>query len=190
MNLNMSPVPLRPVAPVTTASQSPHEDIPGQGWIHLQIPHSAASSHPSQTADGWVVTPDNSPASTCNPAIVIPDTVTFTCDEANLLLNRWRDQVAPLFPFIIVPPSHSAQDLQRDRPFLLRAILCVASHDCCQQLAVGKWIVSQLAERVVVNGERNLDLFLGLLTYSGWFVNQYLYLQHSIPFGFWISMLI
>ena len=168
MNFNKLPIPSRQIAPPTTTSQSPCEGIPEQGWIHLEITNSTASSQPSQTPDGYVLTPDNSPAAFCCPGPPLPESLDFTFDEANILLDEWRDHMAPFFPFIIVPPSLSAKDLQRDRPYLLKSILAVASRDCIQQLALGKWLVRQLAERVAVNGERNLDLLLGLLTYTGW----------------------
>lgn len=168
MNFNTLSNPSRQIAPPNTTSQSPYEKIPEQGWIHLEITNSTASSQPSQTPDGYVPTPDNSPAALCYPGPPLRKSLDFTFDEANLLLNQWRDQMAPFFPFIIVPPSLSAKDLQRDRPYLLKSILAVASRDCAQQFALGKWLVRQLAERMVVSGERNLDLLLGLLTYTGW----------------------
>lgn len=167
----ISPTSSTSIAPLSAASQSSPEEISGQSWIHLEIANSAAGSQPSATRDEWIVTPDNAPAALCRlPGLCppIPDRVDFTSDQANILLCRWREHMAPFFPFIVVSPSISAQDLQRDRPFLLKSILAVASHNPGQQLALGKWLVRQLVERMAINGERNLDLLLGLLTYTGW----------------------
>lgn len=79
--------------------------------------------------------------------------------------------MAPLVPFVIVPPSTTAEDLQRERPFLLKSILAVTSRKPRQQLTLATSLVRQLAERVAVNGERNLDLLLGVLILTGWYVN-------------------
>jgi hypothetical protein len=78
--------------------------------------------------------------------------------------------MASFCPFIVISPSLSAQNLQRDRPYLLKAILAVSTRDAGQQLAIGRWLVRSLTERMVINGERNLDLLLGVLTFTGWFV--------------------
>lgn len=173
-----SPAPLKPIVNFNAAPRSCHEGAPGEGWIHLEIPNGNGNSHPSQTPEG-LVTPITTTTSLWNLGLQIPESIDFTSEQANILLNRFRDQISPFFPFIVIPPSLSAQDLHRDRPFLLKSILAVASRVPSEQLALGKWLVRQLADRIAVNGERNLDLLLGVLTYTGWCVDLSIF--HSKP---------
>jgi hypothetical protein len=106
---------------------------------------------------------------------IILESIEFTMDEANAHLDRFRDHMIPFMPFLVLPPSLSAQDLNKERPFLLKTILAVASRDFHRQFAIKKWLLKHLADKMVVNGERNLDLLLGILTYIGWFVFHSIY---------------
>ncbi|KAG0651879.1 hypothetical protein D0Z07_0829 [Hyphodiscus hymeniophilus] len=101
------------------------------------------------------------------PDRIIAKNIEFTDEEANVLLMRFRNQMAEFFPFVIISPSLNAQDLKCSRPFLLKAICAVASVIPNHRLSLGKWIVEHLAERMAVDLDRNLDLLLGALTYAG-----------------------
>lgn len=93
-------------------------------------------------------------------------------DDANGLLEIFKDQACLYFPFISVPKSTSAEDLRRERPFLYLAIMAVTSQKSYQKEELGKLLLRQIAERVFVDGERSLDLLLGILTFTAWFVPQ------------------
>jgi hypothetical protein len=110
-----------------------------------------------------------------------------TTDDANALLEIFQGQACLYFPFISVPKSTSAEELRRERPFLYLAIMAVTSRKSYQKEELGKFIVRQIAERVFVNGERSLDLLLGVLTFAAWFVPQaqphILYSDSHTPLG-------
>jgi hypothetical protein len=91
-------------------------------------------------------------------------------DEGNALLEIFRNHTSSYFPFISVPKSMSAQELRQERPFLYLSILAITSTDYSKQMEFGKLIVKQMFERIFVNGERNLDLLLGVITSAAWFV--------------------
>lgn len=82
----------------------------------------------------------------------------------------FRDEMCPYFPFICIPDSVSAQDLRRDKPFLYLAVLAISTRKSLHQQELGKVIIRQLAERMLINGERSMDLLLGILTYAAWSV--------------------
>jgi hypothetical protein len=88
-------------------------------------------------------------------------------EMSNILFKRFRDEMSPCFPFIVLSPSMTADQLRQERPFLFSCIVAISCHDTAQQLQLGKQVIKQLAERMVVNTERNLDLLLGILTYAG-----------------------
>ena len=86
---------------------------------------------------------------------------------ANILFSRFKKKMKPCFPFLVLSPSSTAERLRQERPFLFLSIMAVACHNTTQQIQLGKKLIKQLAERLVVNTERNLDLLLGILTYAG-----------------------
>lgn len=103
-----------------------------------------------------------------NLSSALPSSIESDFDEheANLLLAIFRDEMCPNFPFIVVHESTSAQDIRRERPFLYLTILAVTTRKTAKQLELGDLVMKELAERMMVNGERSLDLLLGVLTYA------------------------
>ncbi|KAH7410579.1 hypothetical protein BKA64DRAFT_357833 [Cadophora sp. MPI-SDFR-AT-0126] len=89
------------------------------------------------------------------------------------LLDIFRDEMNPNFPFISIPESATIDTMRKDQPSLLTAVMAVTSRDSTQQLLLGKALMRQIADRMVVNGERNLDLLLAILTYAGWCYHQF-----------------
>ncbi|KAI7973479.1 hypothetical protein EIK77_004085 [Talaromyces pinophilus] len=86
------------------------------------------------------------------------------------LLDIFRRDMAHQVPFISVPVQMSAPALSRERPFLYRAIMTVASyHDSVHQLQMGQELVRYIMEHLVVLGEKSLDLLQGLLVYINWY---------------------
>ncbi|KUJ19994.1 uncharacterized protein LY89DRAFT_716459 [Mollisia scopiformis] len=74
------------------------------------------------------------------------------------------------FPFIIVPEGMSVDALRRHRPFLLLSILTFASSgDEKVQAKLEREMRENLSRRLIVNGERSLDLLEGLLVYIAWY---------------------
>jgi hypothetical protein len=99
------------------------------------------------------------------PPIPLP-----TAEEGAVLLERFRDESSLYFPFISVPKTTSADDFRRERPFTYLAIMAVSTIKYPQGSELGKVIIKQVAQRVFVDGERSIDLLLGVLTLAGWFV--------------------
>jgi hypothetical protein len=87
--------------------------------------------------------------------------------EAEGLLNVFKEQMNPWFPFISVSES-SQTFLRRERPFLLSSILAVSCRNAAQQRNLGDELVKQLTERVFIHNERGIDLLLSFLNYTGW----------------------
>lgn len=108
------------------------------------------------------------PASTASVASVSsvePDDVSDS--QAVECLEQFRAQLR-CFPFVYIPRSMTAVQLQRDRPFLWMCILSITAKSSAQQYAIGSKIRHILAEKVFVQHERGLDLLLGVLTFMGW----------------------
>lgn len=90
-------------------------------------------------------------------------------EDPEKLLCIFRDEMNPNFPFISIPGSVSVDEMRKDQPSLLTAVMAVTSRDSSNQLALGKILMQQIADRMVINGERNMDLLLAILTFAGWY---------------------
>lgn len=84
-------------------------------------------------------------------------------------LNIFRVYMAENIPFVIVDCRTTVQELRRDRPFLLKAIIITASYtQIDRQTRLGKEFIQELSQRMLMEGEKSLDLLQGLLVYVGW----------------------
>ncbi|KAH8690039.1 hypothetical protein BGW36DRAFT_306914 [Talaromyces proteolyticus] len=89
------------------------------------------------------------------------------------LLNRFRG-MAPYFPFVRLSHSWTAASMAEDRPFLLLAAVAAASSKYCHlQDALIRQFKESLSQRVVMAGEKDLDLLQGLLVHLAWFHFQF-----------------
>jgi hypothetical protein len=85
------------------------------------------------------------------------------------LLDIFHRDMAHQVPFISLPSQMSAQALSRERPFLYSSIMTVASyHDSLHQLQMGRDLVKCLTDRLIILGEKSMDLLQGLLVYINW----------------------
>lgn len=113
-----------------------------------------------------------------NPVIDAPheqDHSNFSLGSSNLgienaeqLLHIFKNEMNPSFPFISIPESTSAEQLRQQRPSLFTAVMAVTSRDSLLQGKLGNVFMQQLADRVLITGERNLDLVLAIVAYTGW----------------------
>ncbi|KAK6522416.1 hypothetical protein TWF281_002978 [Arthrobotrys megalospora] len=74
------------------------------------------------------------------------------------------------FPFYVIPPGATHATLRREKPVLLMAILCTASGiEKRVQMVLERDFRKVYSERVIVNGEKSLELLQAGLIYLAWF---------------------
>ncbi len=79
--------------------------------------------------------------------------------------------MAPYFPFVALPREALLSDLRREAPMLLQAILVTSSwQNKSLQLALEREYLKILSTRLVVDGQKSLDMLQSLLVYVGWLV--------------------
>ena len=84
-------------------------------------------------------------------------------------INTYRSRQAS-FPFVVIPEDWTLNSMLERNTFLLLAVTAVTlSRDLSLQQALDKRLTEMLARKVVVEGERSIDLLQGLLVYLGWF---------------------
>jgi hypothetical protein len=93
----------------------------------------------------------------------------FEATEVELLFDRYQRLMAPNMPFVVLPRCTSAATLAKTSPFLMHAIRVVSSfHDTSKQQALAKDLSRQICERLLINGEKSMDLLQGLLVFLNW----------------------
>jgi hypothetical protein len=84
------------------------------------------------------------------------------------LLDVFRG-MASYFPFVQLSETWTAASMAEDRPFLLLAAVAAASSKFCHlQDALIRKFKESLSKRVVMAGEKDLDLLQGLLVHLAW----------------------
>lgn len=79
--------------------------------------------------------------------------------------------MAPHFPFIVIPPNLTYQELRKTKPFLSLSILMIGCrHDSPRQVAIARKIGELISYKLLIKAEQNLDILQGLLLFIGWFV--------------------
>jgi hypothetical protein len=83
-------------------------------------------------------------------------------------LDRFRG-MASYFPFVRIPDAWNAASMAEDHPFLLLAAVAAASSEYCHlQDALIRKFKESLSQRVIINGEKDMDLLQGLLVHLAW----------------------
>jgi hypothetical protein len=91
--------------------------------------------------------------------------------EGAFLLLEFRTSMARQFPFVVIPPNATSESLRTERPMLWKAILTAAS--CLKpsrQEGMGQELIEEFSTRLLLNGEKSLDLLQALLIHIAWSV--------------------
>lgn len=93
--------------------------------------------------------------------------------EFDSLLAKFCTRMLPQFAFMQLPPDITSRQLRQRRPFLFRAIACVASPTSTLRIERSRAIKTIVCEALLSKGTHNsrpddIDLLLGLLTYLAW----------------------
>ncbi|KAK4123769.1 hypothetical protein N657DRAFT_573578 [Parathielavia appendiculata] len=91
-------------------------------------------------------------------------------DEAEAFLRVYREKMAHLFPFVVVPPDLSPAHMREQRPFLWKAIMMEACvYEGARQVALGNELLKEVSEAALVRPEKNIDLLHGLQLLIAWY---------------------
>ena len=89
--------------------------------------------------------------------------------EASALLDFFRSEMVPLFPFVNISPTATPSSLLREKPILYLAILVVASQNNVQrQLRLVRVIREEVSRRFMTSSDQDLGVLEGLLVYLAW----------------------
>ncbi|KAF2737109.1 hypothetical protein EJ04DRAFT_510641 [Polyplosphaeria fusca] len=88
--------------------------------------------------------------------------------EGQRTLDFFRSHHLKSFPFIYIPPDMTAMEVQKDYPMLWMILHATCTKSPTRQVELGVRYKEILARKVVVEGERSLDLLLSIMVYCSW----------------------
>lgn len=91
-------------------------------------------------------------------------------DEAQSYLDTYRSDMIPNFPFVIIPPDVSVETLRQTRPALFGAVVVAASSPSMQKhIRFGEDLLKYLMIKLLIKGDKSVELLQALLVYTAWF---------------------
>ncbi|KAH8882513.1 hypothetical protein GQ53DRAFT_753570 [Thozetella sp. PMI_491] len=94
------------------------------------------------------------------------------------ILTVYQTHLSPLFPFVIIPPGTTPEELETSRPFLFSAIRMVTTLTNMRSMHAQMYkLIAQVSDRMLIRSEKSLDLLQGIIVMVGW--HHYHCLMHS-----------
>lgn len=116
--------------------------------------------------------PDGDQNNTSTPAttgsICSPGISDLSSHEVEECLNHFRTFKLQYFPFVHIPFEKSAGQLRKERPFLWLCVMAISTKSTARQHEIGLKIRQIVAQEMVVQSDKSIDLLLGLLAFIGW----------------------
>ncbi|RDL36804.1 Zn2 DNA-binding protein [Venustampulla echinocandica] len=95
----------------------------------------------------------------------------LTADMATKIFNSYVEKMAPHLPAVVFPADTTAAEVRKSKPTLFLAILSASSGMNYPELqrTLTKEVMSIYAERIIVNGEKTLELIQALHVSTLWY---------------------
>ncbi|KAF3932629.1 hypothetical protein ABW19_dt0200584 [Dactylella cylindrospora] len=164
------------------------EDVSNDGppMFGTRTDHSSSSSAPSKShfavprhsKYNSMPTPETDPSSITSPAqgstsndFDIIDRKIISMEAATTMFNHYVENLAVHYPAVTFPRGTTAADVRKHKPFLFLAILAASSavFDPDLNRYLNKEVIKSIAERVIVNGEKSLEIIQVLAIATLWY---------------------
>lgn len=100
----------------------------------------------------------------------VPHDAEVSVQDAEHYLQLFRTEHLSNFPFYYIPETKTSAELRQEKPYLWLCIMSVTSTNLQQQLSLSRLVRELASQEILIEGERSLDLLLGLLCVVGWYV--------------------
>jgi hypothetical protein len=144
-------------------SQYPRQDSP-----------SAEKLPPQASSRQWRVpsADETAPSKAENEFVDVIDRGVVDVESAQAAFERYVTRMAPEMPMVVFPPGTTMGFVRRERPALFLAILAAAIGPFKKdvQLKLLDDVYRMVAERVVVKGEKSLELVQALIVLAVWYM--------------------
>lgn len=88
--------------------------------------------------------------------------------EAEQNLDTFRKCMLVFLPFVHIPQAMTARQLQQQYPFFWYSIMATACKNADRQLLMSDVIKKYIAQKMVIENEKSMDLLWGLMTFMSW----------------------
>lgn len=156
---------LRRPAPSSGFSERPESSTDGQSKV-FETPEETGTSTTSPDHHAGCLGTSGLPA--CNVAVDSAPGNAHSAGEADLVLKVFLDRHLKHLPIIHIPLNAKADDLRRKRPFFWQNVEFVTETSFERQQIIGRRIRATLAQKLIVEHDRSVDLLMGLMTYLTW----------------------
>ncbi|KAJ4346658.1 uncharacterized protein N0V89_010589 [Didymosphaeria variabile] len=122
--------------------------------VQQPLPEGSLSTQSSPPSDGDVIDED-----------------IVSVEKADTLVEVYKSEMMPHFPFIIIPSHETGTSLRHEKPFLFLAVLSVASfHDLVGQEKLGNRFKTMVTDKVLYGGDDclKLEYLQGLMIVLAW----------------------
>ncbi|CAG8132446.1 unnamed protein product [Penicillium olsonii] len=100
--------------------------------------------------------------------------------DATKMLDSFRQTLMPYFPFVIIAPQTTLDQLRAEKPFLLLAIIKVSMYrDTAAQRILEEIFQSAVAKRMIFSHAPSMDVLQGLLVALAWLHHQIQHMRFS-----------
>jgi hypothetical protein len=130
----------------------------------LRTQHTAPQQE--QSADHQIVTPRSLSESPQHPVAELASDDRLS----DLELTKIRQLHLPHFPFVYLSPDISAEQLFMGKPLLSLAFKTISNKAASQQVELSKKLRTMIAMKIMVDGEKSIDLLLAILACMAWYV--------------------
>jgi hypothetical protein len=130
----------------------------------LRTQHAAPQQE--QAADHQIITPCSLGDSPRHPVAIAASNDCLSDME----FTKVRELHLPHFPFIYLPPDVSAEQLSLEKPLLSLAFKTISNKAASRQAKLSKKLRTMVAMKVIVDGEKSIDLLLTILACMAWYV--------------------
>ncbi|CAG8954323.1 hypothetical protein HYFRA_00005946 [Hymenoscyphus fraxineus] len=90
-------------------------------------------------------------------------------EEADSVLTNFRENFASHYPYLVFPLHLNSHELQEQKPWVYKAAILVGSiHQRARQISMSKSLCMDVAEAMILKGERNLDMLQSMLIHNAW----------------------
>ncbi|KAI9836313.1 MAG: hypothetical protein M1837_003420 [Sclerophora amabilis] len=117
-------------------------------------------------------TPAQHPPTSYSEYADVIDRRLLTSDAAARMFDRYVHDLAPHLPAVVFPSETTAAEVRKTKPILFLAILSVGSGTTNPELqrVLTKEIFKVLAERIMCNGEKSLEIVQAILVATIWYL--------------------
>lgn len=158
-----------PHAASTQTASGAEMDTAAEAEAEAEVEADAEAQDPTPIPNPFLSSPSTSVSPTQRRDVISTNQISL--DEAELLLQTYRAQLADNFPYVVITEEMTLPKLRRHSPMLLLAILVTASwRDRPRQEVLNREYLRLLSDELIVQGSRDLDLLQGLMVFLNWYV--------------------